>query len=298
MAKSVMSANDAFNYRQTLHVATLEALTTSRRWKPKDLIFQGGTSLHLAHGSPRFSEDLDFMVDENLNLNSIANSVKSRLIVSSAFPPDLELKISKIRTNKNPLSFVVNLGRSDMMGSVHVKVEMWRTPSRALQEINAFVAPVRIVNGPAAGMSAQVVSSGLEEIYADKVFAVAARTHLKARDIFDLYWIRRQGCAADLTQENLQTRLEIYPEADPEEWLENARERFDNMHTDASAIHKDLKRWLPHYWPLNEQTVGDMIVESKLALEEGMEIMQKIAHERRHELGQEHEAYPDTGYEP
>lgn len=61
MPKRQISASEAFDLRQALHVATLDALMASRRWEPGDLVFQGGTSLHLAHGSPRFSEDLDFL---------------------------------------------------------------------------------------------------------------------------------------------------------------------------------------------------------------------------------------------
>lgn len=58
MAKRPMRPEQAFDLRQALHVATLDALLASRRWEPGELLFQGGTSLHLAHGSPRFSEDL------------------------------------------------------------------------------------------------------------------------------------------------------------------------------------------------------------------------------------------------
>lgn len=72
MPKRHLTAAEAFDLRQALHVATLDALMASRRWEPGDLAFQGGTSLHLVHGSPRFSEDLDFLVNSSLKLNSIS----------------------------------------------------------------------------------------------------------------------------------------------------------------------------------------------------------------------------------
>jgi len=50
-----------------MHVATLDALMASRRWAPGDLIFKGGTSLRLTHGLPRYSEDLDFLVNSSLS---------------------------------------------------------------------------------------------------------------------------------------------------------------------------------------------------------------------------------------
>ena len=75
MVKRLLSTSDAFDLRQALHVAVLEALVAARRWEPGDLVFQGGTSLHLVHGSPRFSEDLDFLVKQSLDLSFIASAV-------------------------------------------------------------------------------------------------------------------------------------------------------------------------------------------------------------------------------
>ena len=79
MAKRTLSAAEAFDLRQALHVSVLEALLASRRWEPGDLIFQGGTSLHLAHGSPRYSEDLDFLVKSTLDLRATGTSIQARL---------------------------------------------------------------------------------------------------------------------------------------------------------------------------------------------------------------------------
>jgi hypothetical protein len=79
MAKRQLTASEAFGLRQALHVATLDALMASRRWEPGDLIFQGGTSLHLTHGSPRYSEDLDFLVNSSLKLGAIGDAIQARL---------------------------------------------------------------------------------------------------------------------------------------------------------------------------------------------------------------------------
>lgn len=83
MPKRPLTATEQFDLRQALHVATLDALMASRRWQPGELVFQGGTSLHLAHGSPRFSEDLDFLVDSTLKLSNIADAVGQRLASTS-----------------------------------------------------------------------------------------------------------------------------------------------------------------------------------------------------------------------
>ena len=72
---------DAFDLRQALHVATWDASMAARRWEPGDLVFQGGTCLHLAHGSPRFSEDLDFLINARLKLDSLSEAVQAMIKV-------------------------------------------------------------------------------------------------------------------------------------------------------------------------------------------------------------------------
>ena len=50
MPKRHLTPTEAFDLRQALHMATLDALMSSRRWEPGDLVFRGGTSLHLVYG--------------------------------------------------------------------------------------------------------------------------------------------------------------------------------------------------------------------------------------------------------
>ncbi len=91
MPKRRLTPTEAFDLRQALHVATLDALMASRRWEPADLAFQGGASLHLAHGSPRYSEDLHFLVDASLNLQALADQLKdSGWKLGGLSPDDIE----------------------------------------------------------------------------------------------------------------------------------------------------------------------------------------------------------------
>lgn len=69
--KRTLSSQEEAQLRDVLQTATLAALMNSRRWEPGDIAFQGGTSLHLAHGSARFSEDLDFLVRGGLSLKGL-----------------------------------------------------------------------------------------------------------------------------------------------------------------------------------------------------------------------------------
>lgn len=293
MAKRQLSATEAFDLRQALHVAILNALMASRRWGPGDLVFQGGTSLHLAHGSPRFSEDLDFLVGSALKLGPIADSVRAGLDGLPWLPDGAQLQVGKAKDGRNPHAFIVSIGGPDLIGSVKVKVEMWQTAEAALSSVKAFVAPVQLARGPGAGMQAFIPVADLTEIYADKVFALAARPFLKPRDVFDLYWLETQAGLKSCSADQLAVRLETYPHETPSAWLEKAYARWDELQEATQAVHRDLRRWLPPAWPLTEAAAGEMVRSALRALEQGIEMMREIEADYGNGLG-----YIDEGPRP
>lgn len=276
MAKRQLSPADAFDLRQALHVATLDALMASRRWEPGDLIFQGGTSLHLAHGSPRFSEDLDFLVNSTLKLDSIAEAIQSRLAGTAWVPEGTQLTVTKAKDGHNPHSFVVTIGGANVIGAVRVKVELWQTVKSAMTPLKILVAPVRLARGPAAGVQTFVPTADLPEIFADKVFAMGARPYLKPRDVFDLHWLVTHSGIHECSVDDMLVRLATYPNETPEAWLEKAESRQNELMASIDSITKDLKRWLPSSWPLDATTVKAMINTSVDALDHGIELMKEI----------------------
>jgi predicted nucleotidyltransferase component of viral defense system len=278
MARRQLTASDAFELRQALHVATLDALVSSRRWESGTLVFQGGTSLHLAHGSPRFSEDLDFLVSSSIRLDSIANTVRARLQGTAWLPADTSLSVSKAKDGRNPHTFVVTLSGPEVLGAVRVKVELWQAPADALAGIALVVAPVRLARGPAAGMQAFVPTASLSDIQADKVFALAARPYLKPRDVFDLHWLASQGGAGPCSADDMQARLAAYPNETPEAWLGKALARRSELASpDAlTAIANDLRRWLPSSWPVDAASVATMAGTAVAALDHGIELMRDL----------------------
>lgn len=280
MAKRKLTAGEEFDLRQALHVAVLDALMAARRWQPGELIFQGGTSLHLAHSSPRFSEDLDFLVSESLNLQALDRAMQSRLTTLSWLPRDMVLNVSAAKEAHNPHSFVVKLAGDDVIGGVRVKVELWQTPADAMSPVGVSVVPVKLVQGPAAGMQAFVPAATVAEIYVDKVFALGARPYLKPRDVFDLHWIESQsGAFYACSTDDLRVRLATYPNETPAGWLEKAEIRQAELQSAGAAIMADLRRWLPSTWPLNEDGVDRMVVTATQALDQGMDLMQEIHRE-------------------
>jgi hypothetical protein len=98
MTKRTLEQREAEQLRLALQFAALDALMGSRRWQPGELVFRGGTSLHLVHGSPRFSEDLDFLVSNDLRLNQLATQLRTQLGDLPWAPPDLQLSVKPART--------------------------------------------------------------------------------------------------------------------------------------------------------------------------------------------------------
>lgn len=282
MAKRSFTATQAFELRQALHIAILDALMTSRRWEPGDLVFQGGTSLHLAHGSPRFSEDLDFLVNSALKLDFIRDAVQTRLEGTSWLPINAYLTVSKVRDGHNPHAFSVSIRGPDVIGAVRVKIELWRAEETAISDIKAVVAPIRLARGPASGMQTFVPTADLPEIYADKIFALVARPYLKPRDVFDLHWLSVHSNLRACTVDDLRVRLAIYPNVTPSVWLEKAFARRMELLNAADAIATDLKRWLPSSWPMTATAAKEMAQTAVQAIEQGIDRMREIEADRQH----------------
>jgi predicted nucleotidyltransferase component of viral defense system len=277
--KRTLSARDESTLREVLQAATLAALMDSRRWEPGDIAFQGGTSLHLAHGSARFSEDLDFMVRGGLSLKGLSREVQKRLRLPPGIAPDLAVTVTPIKDDRNPHSFYVNLGGPQVIGSAKVKVELWQTSASALKTLALKVSTIASTAGQAF-----VPTLTLSEIFADKVYALGARDRIKPRDIYDLWWLCEKGSAAP-TAETLLTRLRIYPASSgaitdtANAWMASAAARLAELQAPkvAEKVAKDLRRWLPASVLMDAAVAAGMLARSIEQLKNGMDIMRTAA---------------------
>ena len=280
MKKTPLTAAQQFELRQALHVATLDALLASRRWQPGELVFQGGTSLHLAHGSPRFSEDLDFLVHSTLDLTGISAAIEARLAGTPWLPTGTKLTVSKAKDAHNPHAFVVAVGGPKVIGAVRVKVKLWQTTKESMASLGVSVHPVRLASGLGAGAQAFVPTADLSEIFADKVFAVGARPYMKPRDLFDLRWILQRKPGGVVTQGELETRLDMYPNETPTSWLKKAEDRLDSLPKSVPAVKSDLQRWLPSHWQIGDAEALEIVNVSVAALTQAIVEMRVVATKR------------------
>ena len=282
--KRTLSALDESYLRGVLQTATLAALMDSRRWEPGDLAFQGGTSLHLAHGSARFSEDLDFMVRGGLSLKGLSREVQKRLRLPPDIAPDLSVSVTPIKDERNPHSFYVTLSGPQVIGSAKVKIELWQTPATAMQALTLNVSTISSSTGQAF-----VPTLTLTEIFADKVYALGGRDRIKPRDVFDLWWLCEQGVAGT-TPDLLHTRLGIYPASSglmsdtAQGWLKSAAARLAELQAPGTPdkLAQDLKRWLPSSWPMDAAKATPMLARSIEHLQLGIDMVRGLAAQSRH----------------
>lgn len=282
LKKRVLSAQDQHLLREILQIATIAALMDSRRWEPGDIVFQGGTSLHLAHGSARFSEDLDFMVRGGLSLDGLSKQVQKKLRLPPDIPADLSLSVATGKGHRNPHMFYVTLSGPLVLESAKVKIELWQTQEAALKSLQLKISTMASPAGQAF-----VPTLTLAEIFADKVYALGARDRIKPRDVFDLSWLCEKESHL-LTIKALHTRLEIYPAKSgatidtANAWLANAEDRLNDLRAPDAAreVANDLKRWLPASWPMNEKTATDMLQPAIEQLEAGMKLIRDFVFEQ------------------
>ncbi len=279
--KRTLSTAEQLKLRDILQIATVQALMSSRRWEPGDIAFQGGTSLHLAHGSARYSEDLDFMVRGGLSLAGLSRAVQKHLSLPADIPGDLKASVGVGKDEKNPHSFYVTLGGPDVLGSAKVKIELWQTPDDALKSLQVLVSTIASSAGQAF-----VPTLTLSEIHADKVYALGARKRIKPRDVFDIWWLSQKQLPA-LSAGALHTRLAIYPAPSgkpydtAQAWLKNAELRMQDLGAPQAAAHvsEDLRRWLPSSWLMNEDVAADMLRPAVAELAAGICTMLAVVQE-------------------
>ena len=181
--------------KEVLHTDILMALHDSGF--ANSLVFQGGTALRLCYGNERYSEDLDFVRSIPLEPTHF-ETFKEALKASMSERHGLNVRIAD---SKQPL---------DERTTEHsVVVHRWTAvveierPGARNQRINIEVADVpaydarpRMISSPYPQYSANSVMlnvSSEKEILADKVVAVAGRNYIKARDLWDIKWLRDKG---------------------------------------------------------------------------------------------------------
>ena len=144
----------------------------------RDLIFKGGTALRLAHGSPRFSEDLDFsLIHDRLKGNF-------RGWVEKIIAPFPELTLTDLEEKRYTYLAEVKVTQEYLPFPFRVKVEMSR------REIKDYQWKLQLLSSPVSTVQVLGRVGVLEQIYQDKISCLKDRA--KPKDLFDLWYISQK----------------------------------------------------------------------------------------------------------
>lgn len=274
------------------HICFIEAMTQAMPLQAEQIAFHGGTSLHLSWKSPRFSEDLDFLLNRNLKpkMTKLIRKVEDRMRqILKAQDPDLDVSIAdKTRDGSNLLNYRVTVSSAAVIGVVKVKAEFWQVESDYLRSYDTrFAYPLK--NGDiVSSISQPVPAATLEAAYADKLTAFATRRHLKWRDVFDLWWIDQQIVTkpeemADRFLHHVQA-FDTYDGLPPAAALRKFLERTpEDILAEADP---DLKKWLPKtLWQnLAGKGIEEILTHVRLAIADIAEVIEAREKILEHEV--------------
>ena len=180
----------------------LQEIALYALWRAKFFeiaLFQGGTSLRILHGLPRFSEDLDFMLvkpdpkfDWQPYLNDLLECFEEYGLVSEALPKgNMEKRVRKAIvkdttvTNQLDLSFAGRRAEE----KIKIKLEIDVEPPAHSGEARTFL------DFP---LDYEVRHQDLASNFSLKIHALLCRGFLKGRDWYDFSWYVSKGVFPNL----------------------------------------------------------------------------------------------------
>lgn len=277
MGKIVFTQQAQIDLTKRLQLMLLEAVMSCGNWNKDQIRFQGGTCLSLVYGSPRFSEDLDFIIgtDKGLNRMLTAASARMNAALMTALP-GAQVRFSgrdddmESQDAKNPRTFTVTVNHPDWYRAVKIKAEFWRCDPEAVSQYAAGVRSANVlsavVNGNPLRMTLAPVlvpAAQMQEIVVDKLHALVGRPYLKHRDVFDLWWLQQQGVGNWnwLVQERYDNHARMYPGSAPDldglmKGLKAAAVRVADLAKDQTFA-ADLRKWLGEESPLATRDSAD-----------------------------------------
>lgn len=251
--KGPLTEKEIFEISRDIHVVVLEEAFRAGGWKEGEAILHGGSSLRLGYGSSRGSEDLDFIVSDEVDrIDKIMSAVHRRLdthfaakmqgaLISLKPPSDLGDRLSK---------WDIKWTHPNRRGKVLVKAEFWKTPRDVMAEYSSKT--VRMVDtDKGIRITTPVTIAEMQSIWGDKVVAIGGRPSLKWRDAYDLAFVA-QGLRGSNRYPDEQEAVALVAasaalyDRDLEVILEASRNLLSSGQLeDGETFTKDILRWLP-----------------------------------------------------
>ncbi|MFH1772485.1 MAG: nucleotidyl transferase AbiEii/AbiGii toxin family protein [Candidatus Omnitrophota bacterium] len=169
-------------FKEHVHLIILEYLFKKGLFS--QMVFQGGTALRLVYHGVRYSEDLDFVLQnkglpcfENMyaELQPLTSQIKKLI----PFVTTAHLKVQKETPSFRRYSLALE---ADFLNAKDkTNIEIANIPSHKYQTI--------IIRHPDVSLSPAINVEIPEEILSDKLLAFCARDYIKGRDLWDIYFI-------------------------------------------------------------------------------------------------------------
>jgi len=147
----------------------------SRFPEARYLIFKGGTALRLAYNSPRFSEDLDFSLSQDILGKNFKN------IIEQTIAPFPEMKISDLAEKRYTYLAEIKIGKDYLSFPFRIKIEI----SKRIQKNYEF--ELKMLKSPCSIYSILLQVVTPNQLYKDKKLCVKNRKETK--DFFDLWYL-------------------------------------------------------------------------------------------------------------
>lgn len=147
------------------------------------IVFQGGTALRLCYGNTRFSEDLDFVMNQRSLPYSLSepilpfHQIVEQMRPMLPHPSNITWKIQKATPTLQRTVLTAQLPDST---NVRLHLEFVTVPSY----------DPRILTLSSLRDSQPIVVESREEILADKIVALGLRPYIKGRDIWDVAFLQ------------------------------------------------------------------------------------------------------------
>jgi predicted nucleotidyltransferase component of viral defense system len=234
--------------KELLHYDILFAL--SQAGILNELVFQGGTSLRLCHGSSRFSEDLDFAGGKeftSINLINMKNCLESyigkRYGLEIVIKEPKELKTdpvyAEVHVDKWQLSITTAPGQKSMPKQ-RIKIEVANVEAYT-SEIMALQANYEFLPDGYSDTLLKVES--LTEIMADKLIALANTSkYVRYRDIWDLRWLKQKGASVDSNL--IKRKIEDYKIENYIKKVKDIKTRLPEI-INGDKFKSEMKRFIP-----------------------------------------------------
>ncbi len=213
-----------------------------------DLVFKGGTALSKFYDSVRFSDDLDFSLAEKKESEKIGATLEKMIEERSR---DYPIRVMRRMDTSDATTYELSIRGPlfEMLNKYqHLKIEI--NKSTSVVETTTTFRRNPVYNDLKPYLA---IVMSLKEILAEKTEALLFRHNLKARDLYDLYFLMQKGTEIKVSLIDRKMREQGHTFT-----AERFMKRVDAM---AEIWEKELRRLLPEDKFVLYGTVKKSVIE-------------------------------------